>query len=180
MDLRILAATNRDLPSLIRIGQFREDLFYRLNVVPIYIPPLRERVDDIYPLAEHFLALISRGCNVNKQLTPPAIQALTDYAWPGNVRELYNIMERLVVLYPHSKISREHVLDELSLKFPPVKTIMLDSSNRKFRTIIKDFEKELIVQTIKQHNGNLQNAAADLGMHRTTLLRKLHKYKTII
>ena len=180
VDLRILAATNRDLPSMVKLGQFREDLFYRLNVVPIYIPPLRERVEDIYPLSERFLALISRSCKVQKQLTPSAIQALTDYIWPGNVRELYNVMERLVVLYPQNKITKEHVLEELSLKFSPKHTIVPDVHNRSFKKIMSNFERDLIHQTIQQHNGNLHSAAADLGMHRTTLLRKLNKYKSIV
>lgn len=180
IDIRFLAATNRDLQSLIKAGQFREDLFYRLNVVPIYIPPLRERVEDIYPLAEHFLTLISRSYKVEKQLTPSAVQALTDYTWPGNVRELYNIIERLVVLYPQKKITREHILEELSLKFQPMNTSTLATHAHDFRTIMNNFEKELIHQTLRQHNGNLQNAAAALGMHRTTLMRKIHRYNSIL
>ncbi len=175
VDVRILTATNRDLPSLIKVGQFREDLFYRLNVIPIYIPPLRERVEDIYPLAEHFLTLISRSYKVRKQLMPSAAQALTDHTWPGNVRELYNIIERLVALYPQDKITRDHILEELSLKFPPMTTIMPAANARNFRTIMNNFERELIHQTLRQHNGNLQSAATALGMHRTTLIRKLHK-----
>jgi transcriptional regulator with PAS, ATPase and Fis domain len=180
VDVRILAATNRDLPYLIKVGQFREDLFYRLNVLPIYIPPLRERVEDIYPLAEHFLTLISRGHKVRKQLTPSAAQALTDHTWPGNVRELYNVMERLVVLCPQDKITKDHVLEELSFKFPTMKTIMPAAHASNFRAIMDNFEKELIHQTLRQHNGNMHNAAAALGMHRTTLIRKLQKYKTIL
>jgi transcriptional regulator with PAS, ATPase and Fis domain len=178
VDIRILAATNRDLPSLIEAGQFREDLFYRLNVVPIYIPPLRERVEDIYPLAEHFLTKMSAGYRTKKQLTPSAVQALTDYAWPGNVRELYNMMERLVVLYPQSKITREHVLEELSFKSPPVTTITLATRDNDFRTIMNNFEKELLLRTLRQHNGNLQKAATALSIHRTTLMRKLRKYNS--
>ena len=177
VDVRILAATNRDLPSLIKAGQFREDLFYRLNVVPIYIPPLRDRVEDIYPLAEHFLSMISRGYNVRRQLTPSAIQALIDHTWPGNVRELYNVMERLVALHPQEKITREHILDELSFQFPSMKTIMTDAHFNNFRAIMNNFEKELLLQTLRQHGGNMHRAAAALGMHRTTLIRKLQKYK---
>ena len=165
---------------MIRHGQFREDLFYRLNVVPIYIPPLRERIEDIYPLAERFLALISRSCKVQKQLTPSAIQALADYIWPGNVRELYNVMERLVVLYPQIKITKEHVLEELSPNLSQKNTIMPDAHKRGFKKIMSTFEKDLLHQTIKQHKGNLQSAAAALGMHRTTLLRKLNKHKSMV
>lgn len=175
VDVRILAATNRDLPALIKAGQFREDLFYRLNVVPIYIPPLRERVEDIYPLAEHFLKVISGSYKASKQLTPSAAQALSEYTWPGNVRELYNMIERLVVLYPQSKITREHILEELSLKSPAITKITLATYAQDFRTIMSNFEKELIQQTLRQHSGNLQNAATALGMHRTTLMRKLRK-----
>lgn len=180
VDIRILAATNRDLPSLIEAGQFREDLFYRLNVVPIYIPPLRDRVEDIYPLVEHFLTKISIDYKTKKQLTPSAAQALTDYAWPGNVRELYNMIERLVVLYPQSKITKEHILEELSLKSPPMTTITLATQDHDFRTIMSNFEKELILRTLRQHNGNLQNAAAALNIHRTTLMRKIRKYDSAL
>lgn len=176
VDIRIVAATNRDLPSLIEAGKFREDLFYRLNVVPIYIPPLRDRVEDIYPLAEHFLRKMSDSYQAKKQLTPSAAQALTDYTWPGNVRELYNMMERLVALYPQSKITRNHILEELSLKSSPMATITLAMQDHDFRTLMNNFEKELLLQTLRKHGGNVQSAASSLNIHRTTLTRKLRKY----
>ena len=176
VDVRFVAASNRSLKDLVAEGRFREDLFYRLSVVPIHIPPLRERPEDIYALASHSLKNLSVRYNVHKILTPSAVQALTDYHWPGNVRELHNVMERLVMLGDDARITKEHVLDELEMVLPVhEKTpLVLDGD---YRCAVDCYEKKILSQVMEQHNGNLYLASAALGIHRTTLLRKLRKYK---
>ena len=179
VDVRFLAATNRDLPTLIKLGQFREDLFYRLNVVPIYIPPLRERVEDIYALAVHFLADICSRYKIEKQFTPPVFQVLTDYSWPGNIRELQNLIERLVALYPQNKITKEQVLDELMLKTPPIPEPSNPALYVSLQNAVEKFEMTLIEQVYKQNSFNIEQTAKALGTHRTTMMRKLRKYNII-
>ncbi len=174
VDVRFVAASNRSLKDLVADGRFREDLFYRLNVVPIHIPPLRERPEDIYALANHFLKDLSTRYNVHKMLTPSAVQALTDYHWPGNVRELHNIMERLVMLGDDARITNEHVLDELEMVSPvPDKTPLVWDGD--YRCAVDCYEKKILSQVMEQYNGNLYLASAALGIHLTTLLIKLRK-----
>ena len=106
VDVRVLAATNKELPAEIRAGRFREDLYFRLNVIPIFVPPLRDRKDDIPLLAEHFMAGFAREYGRRtKTLDPGAVAALQEYPWPGNVRELRNVIERLVIMVPGDTIS---------------------------------------------------------------------------
>ena len=176
VDVRFIAASNRCLKDLVAVGKFREDLFYRLNVVPINIPSLKERPEDIYALANHFMKNLSDRYKVHRILTPSAVQALTDYHWPGNVRELSNVMERLVILCDDMRISRDHVLDELGMLLPvPEKTpVVMDGD---YKCAMDCFEKKVLSQVMEQYNGNLSQASAALGIHRTTLLRKLRKYK---
>jgi transcriptional regulator with PAS, ATPase and Fis domain len=176
VDVRFVAASNRNLKELVSEGRFREDLFYRLNVVPFYIPPLRERQEDIYELASYFLKDLSARYKVHRILTPSAVQALTDYHWPGNVRELHNVMERMVVLCNDVRLTREHVLDELGMLLPaPERSPLVPEGD--YKRAVDCFEKKILVQVMEQYNGNLHLAAAALGVHRTTLLRKLRKYK---
>jgi two-component system response regulator PilR (NtrC family) len=118
VDVRVLAATNRDLKQLVESGAFREDLFYRLNVVSLAIPPLRERKEDIPLLIEHFLKQFGTGYT-RKTLSPEALQLLTDYAWPGNVRELGNLVERLVILTPGDLIGPEDLPPAFRFSFLP-------------------------------------------------------------
>ncbi|WP_194174970.1 sigma-54 interaction domain-containing protein [Desulfofundulus thermobenzoicus] len=182
VDVRFIAATNRNLPEMVKEEKFREDLFYRLNVMPIYIPPLRERPEDICALLQHFLTYYCQRYRVQKQLTPGALETLMGYEWPGNIRELQNLIERLVVLYPDQEITSEHIFDELSLKGPynflnngskrSVAMQNLDLTN-----IVADFEKDILLKTLKQYGNNMEKAAQALGIHRTTLMRKLRKYR---
>jgi transcriptional regulator with PAS, ATPase and Fis domain len=176
VDIRFIAASNRNLKELVAAGRFREDLYYRLNVVPILIPPLRERPEDIYALAKHALNTLGNRYKLYKTLTPSAVQALTDYHWPGNVRELQNVMERLVILCSGSKIGREHVLDELGVDLP-VRAEVRPNGFVDYRGALDSFEKKILCQIMEQHKGNLNLAAAALGMHRTTLMRKLRKHR---
>jgi len=176
VDVRFLAATNRDLAEMVRSGTFREDLFYRLNVAPIYIPPLRERKEDIFNLAQYFLAEFSRRHNITKQFNPRALQVLTDYSWPGNVRELQNVIERIIVLYPQKEITGEHFIQELGVKGPQPARKIPSSLYHNLQKEVATFEKSILLETLGHYGGDLQEAAVALGIHRTTLLRKLRKY----
>jgi transcriptional regulator with PAS, ATPase and Fis domain len=176
VDVRFVAASNRNLKTLVSEGRFREDLYYRLNVVPINIPPLRERPEDIYALAQHSLKDLCYRYKIHKILTPSAVQALTDYDWPGNVRELHNVMERLVVLGEDTRITREHVFDELGVALSAPERVPFVLNND-FRGALDSFEKKILSQAMEQYNGDLHLASSALGIHRTTLLRKLRKYK---
>ncbi|MFY9551055.1 MAG: sigma-54 dependent transcriptional regulator [Thermoanaerobaculia bacterium] len=172
-DARVLSATNKDLAEEIRRGTFREDLYFRLAVVPIAVPPLRDRGEDIALLAGEFLrAASARFGHRPKTLSPPALEALEDYRWPGNVRELKNVVERVVILCPADEVRREdlpaEVRDaELSAPLPP------DAALRDARD---DFERRYILAAIRRHRGNMTRAAETLQVERSNLYRKLKGY----
>lgn len=177
IDVRFLAATNRNLKSLVQSGKFREDLFYRLNVVPVTIPPLRERKEDIYGLLEYFMKGLCQRYRTKKVFTPQALQILLDYSWPGNVRELQNFVERLYSVYPQRDITESMIYEEC---FPDQyltdqKSVTLLETG--LQSMVDNFERKLIVKVLEEHHGNLEMAASKLGVHRTTLLRKLRKYR---
>ncbi|MCL6447802.1 MAG: sigma 54-interacting transcriptional regulator [Armatimonadetes bacterium] len=176
VDVRFLAATNRDLKIMVQNGLFREDLYYRLNVVPIYIPPLRERKEDIFALVHHFLSVFKQQLKIEKQISSPALEVLMDYPWPGNVRELKNLMERLAALYPQELITREMVLAELGELSSLEPAPKLPLQHPGYRGAMAQFEKELLRRVLKKH-ANIEEAARELGVHRTTLLRKMRKYR---
>lgn len=167
VDVRILATSNRNLLEAIESKLFRDDLYYRLNVIPLHIPPLRERADDILPLARHFLA---HACAENhkplKALTPSAIAKLLAYPWPGNVRELANIIERTVVLDFDPEIDAAH----LSLETPAARPASRFLS-------LHELEKEHILTTLEAHNNNRTQTAEILGISPRTLRNKLHEYE---
>lgn len=170
VDIRLIAATNRNLEERISTGLFREDLFYRLNVVPLFLPPLRQRKDDILLLAEHFIKQFSaRSGRVIRGLTPAAKDLLMRYAWPGNIRELENTIERAVVL------CRGDVIDKESLAgISPEKS----QENAGTETLnLAELEKEAIIRAIKKAEGKLAEAAGLLGIHRNTLRLKIREYK---
>ena len=179
VDIRFMAATNRNLREMVLSGAFREDLFYRLNVAPIHIPPLRERKEDIFNLAQYFLAEFSQRYKITKQFNPRALQVLTDYNWPGNVRELQNVIERIIVLYPEKEITGEHFLEELALQAPQPLKRMSPALQCNLQKEVATFEKDILLETLGNCEGDLQKAAAALGIHRTTLFRKLRKYDLI-
>lgn len=180
LDVRILAATNRDLEAEIENGNFREDLFYRLNVVQVHVPNLRERGgEDIALLAEHFLAQAAeRNRKDIKGFRPRTLTALASYPWPGNVRELANAVERAVILARGNQIE----LEDLPLaiqswtKGPGPKTEAV-SPNLSAGMTIKQVEAELIQRTLNETRGNRTKAAAMLGITRQTLLNKIKEYK---
>jgi transcriptional regulator with PAS, ATPase and Fis domain len=141
VNVRVLAATNRNLPEMIAQGTFREDLYYRLNVIHLHVPPLRERKDDIPMLAEHFLTHFTReGKYPVKALAPDAIAALVEYAWPGNVRELENVIERLVVTGRNETITAE----DLPIEIRTQHSVMIRPKRERRRTVADDLYKRLV------------------------------------
>jgi two-component system NtrC family response regulator len=170
VDVRIVAATHRDLEQWVKQGRFREDLFYRLNVVPIELQPLRQRVPDILPLAEHFLAIAS---SPKKQLSDEAGERLTGYAWPGNVRELRNAMERVAVLC-RSDIVAASDLDFLTVS--AANTQENGDEDGHLSSAVENLERRLIAEALTESKGNRAEAARRLGIHRQLLHAKAEKY----
>jgi len=168
-DVRVVAATNKDLSHQIGAGTFREDLFFRLNVIPIEVPPLRARGDDIILLAAHFLRRFAAETGSRpKQLTDAAAQRLRSYSWPGNVRELRNVMERLSILVPDQQIEATDITLDASVE--PRGQI---SSELTLREAREEFEKQFILSKLKEFSGNVSRAAEALGVERSNLYRKL-------
>jgi DNA-binding NtrC family response regulator len=170
VDVRIIATTNRALDQAVVAGDFRQDLYYRLNVLPIHLPPLRDRLEDISALAGHFLAQVARrDGQVVKQFEPAAMRLLTEYAWPGNVRELENICERAVVLASGNIILAETIRPWLFAQA----TSALDAEGR----TLEEVEREVIIQALSRFNGHRQRTAKSLGIGVRTLGLKLKKWK---
>lgn len=173
VDVRIIAATNKNLLESVANGTFREDLFYRLNVVPITLPSLRERAEDITLLVEHFLQRSSSiSGRAPKKISKPAMEKLVSYKWPGNIRELENAIERCVV------ISSKNIIDLEDL--PPLITNYSSKENEgsfaKLDDAIDNTEKDVIITTLKECNGNRTKASIVLGISRRSLHRKIAKY----
>jgi two-component system response regulator HydG len=172
VDVRIIAATNRDLKQEVEEGRFREDLFYRLNVVAIRVPPLRERREDVQPLLEHFLAqACAEAGSPLKRVSPAALRILTTYNWPGNIRELQNEVKRLVALADDT-IGAE-LLE--SLKSHPALAAGAARAGLAGRTL-KDIERQAILETLRLSGGNKADAAKRLGISRRALYDKIEKY----
>jgi len=171
VDARVIAATNKDLDEEISKGNFREDLFYRLNVIPFHVPPLRERQEDIPQLARHFLKEFSAAYSRRaRELSDDAIETLMRYAWPGNVRELRNVIERMVIMNPTvSKLERKHL--------PPL--VYRDGSRRapgEFSTLHQAraaYERDYILKKLDENHGNISRTAEVLGLERSHLYRKM-------
>jgi two-component system, NtrC family, nitrogen regulation response regulator NtrX len=172
VDVRVVAATNKNLQVEIERGNFREDLFYRLNVVPFYVPPLRDRIEDVPLLAEHFLNEFTRSYGrKRKELTPEAFQVLREYHWPGNVRELKNLMERIVIMNPQVRVDARHL---------PLVTPRKNGGERAAAdqyTSLHDYreaaERDYISRKLEEAGGNMTRAAELLGLERSNLYRKM-------
>jgi PAS domain S-box-containing protein len=172
LDTRIISATNCDLLELVRQGRFREDLFYRLNVFPIYIPPLRLRLEDIEVLAEHFLRISNTMYGKHVAFDRPIIETLKQYSWPGNIRELQNIVERLVIICaPGAGISVEQVGNLLNID--PYYTELLNKEMG-LKEIVEDVEKRTIEKALS-HCGSTRKAAKVLGIDQSTIVKKAKK-----
>jgi DNA-binding NtrC family response regulator len=178
VDVRVVAATNQDLPLAIREKRFREDLYYRLNVIPIEVPPLRDRREDIPLLVQHFLKTMNaeKGRAVSG-FSEACMERLLAWEWPGNVRELENLVERLVILRGEGEIGPEDLPPPFGAIRAPVRTDAprLPGSGIPFNDVVDRFETDLILQALEQTHWNKQRAAALLGLNRTTLLEKIKK-----
>lgn len=172
---RIVAATNRPLPEMVRQGQFRADLFYRLNVIPVSLPPLRERLEDIAPLAEHFLLAYSHLAHRHGlSLSRATRRILERYPWPGNVRELKNLMERIVLLCPAGRIEPEHLPFEMQLE-----TAALPEAGEPVLTLdaaVREAETRAILIAFRRAGGSKAKTAEVLGISPRTLRYKLQAY----
>jgi DNA-binding NtrC family response regulator len=169
VDVRIIGATNRDLDAAVQEGRFREDLYHRLNVIPINLPPLRERKADILPLAQYFLRRYSLEAKKNfDDLSQEAQEKLCDYSWPGNVRELANVIERAVVLGSGPKITQADLPGRIIASAPQI-----DSGHLSYREAMEDTRRKLVVKALEESRGNRVAAARALGLHEKYLLRLL-------
>jgi two-component system nitrogen regulation response regulator NtrX len=171
VDVRVVAATARNLEDEIEKGNFREALFYRLNVIPFHVPPLRERREDIPALAGYFLEEFTRAYGRRpKQLTPQALELLQEYHWPGNVRELRNLIERIVILHPQSRIEARHI---------PVQQARKQTTDRpgerfgSLQDVREAAEREYIQKKLDEARGNVSRTAELLGLERSNLYRKM-------
>ena len=174
-DVRVIAATNKDLPGEIRAGRFREDLYFRLNVIPIFVPPLRDRGSDIELLADHFMVEFAREYGRRpKRLDSGAATGLRSYRWPGNVRELRNVIERLMIMVPGETIALTDLafLDSGSLaaaETPGVPALPLHDARERF-------ERDYILRALAAQNGNISRTADALGVERSNLYRKMKAF----
>jgi two-component system nitrogen regulation response regulator NtrX len=177
VDARVLAATNKDLQAEIRGGRFREDLFFRLNVIPIFVPPLRDRREDIAQLAEYFMAEFAReyGRRV-KSFEPGAIAVLQQYPWPGNVRELRNVIERLIIMAPGEAVSSASLsfLDREAV--PVAETAGAPAEPLTLHEARDRFERDLILRILAEQQGNMSRTAEVLGVERSNLYRKMKAF----
>jgi two-component system, NtrC family, nitrogen regulation response regulator NtrX len=177
VNVRVLAATNKDLPAEIRAGRFREDLYFRLNVIPIFVPPLHDRREDIPRLAEHFMAgFASEYGRRVKTLDAGAMAALQDYPWPGNVRELRNVIERLIIMVPGDVIGARDLVF-LDGPFAPepddVPEVNVEAGHLTLQAARSRFEREFILKALAGQQGNISKTAEALGVERSNLYRKM-------
>lgn len=178
VDFRLIAATNQNLEEMVEKGEFREDLYYRLNVIPIYIPPLRERTEDINELSQF---LLEKCCNrLGKELkvfSQEVKDAFNNYDWPGNVRELENVIEYLINVVPGKEITFEYLPD--SMKGNLNNHSFKKNHNNRLKDILDNYEKELLKSYIEQYGDSTEDKkriASILGINLSTLYRKLNKY----
>ena len=171
VDVRVVASTNKNLEEEIERGNFREDLFYRLNVIPFHVPPLRERIEDVPLLADHFLREFTTAYGRKpKELTPEAYAVLQEYRWPGNVRELRNLMERIVIMNPQARIDARHIpLNQRAAH-------LIDRPMERFgslQDVREAAEREYILKKLEETKGNVTRTAELLGLERSHLYRKM-------
>ncbi|HZV01886.1 MAG TPA: sigma-54 dependent transcriptional regulator, partial [Planctomycetota bacterium] len=183
-DARVVAATHKDLKALVAEGKFRADLFYRLNVVDLHLPPLRQRPDDMELLIETFLADLARKHGRGpREVSPEALKALLAFHWPGNVRQLRNALERSVVLAPGLRLELEDLPQEVR-EPAPAPALAEEDPSLSFaeakRRAIQAFELEFIERKLREHRGNISKTAQAVGMHRQSLQQKLKELGIVI
>ena len=171
VDVRLIAATNKNLEEAIRKQAFRQDLYYRLNVLPIVIPPLRERKEDIPLLVEYFVKKYGSSGDV-KRITEAAMKALIDYDWPGNVRELENVVHRMIIFAENGRIT----VNDLPAEIRTNNKIQELVNSGKGKMALRDYERSLLLESLKQNEWNISKTAKALGVHRNTLHRKIRGY----
>ena len=178
VDVRVIAATNRDLRALVDRGGFREDLFFRLNVIPVEVPPLRDRTDDIPLLAEHFLNEFRRGDQPVRTMTPDAVDLLREYHWPGNVRELKNLFERISIMSDEELLTREAVQTFLGEREEEERADpLVEAFDGMGLTEARDsFEKRYLEQKLRENGFNVSRTATELGIYPSNLHAKIRKY----
>lgn len=176
VNVRVIAATNVDLEQALRARAFRSDLYYRLNVVTLRIPPLRERREDIPVLANHFLNCFCRRGDLPRQFTPEALACLREYAWPGNVRQLQNVVERSVTLALGERIGVADLPDELRGDLAETAEAPRQLFSEKDR-LVESFERDYLVGLLVEHQCNVSRAAQAAGCHRRTLYRMIHRHQ---
>jgi two-component system response regulator AtoC len=177
IDVRVVAATNTDLKDAVACGAFREDLYYRLNVVSIDVPPLAQRADDIPLLVEHFIHRYSRECNKPVDgLSPEVLTALREYGWPGNVRELQNVIERAVVLAEGPVIQLSDL--PLDVLLPTHREKVRTADHLPLKNATEEFERQIVLRVLERVGGNQSEAARILGLHRNTINRIVGRSKT--
>ncbi len=185
VDVRIIAATNRDLAEQVRLKQFREDLYYRLKVVQLYLPPLRSRPEDILPLAEYFIGLFNERFGKDfQEIAPDAKQALLEYHWPGNIRELKNLMERTVLLEEGPVLERRHLVlggrENFQASLPATVGALLDKplppEGIDLEGLMRQLEGKLVKKALEASGGNQSQAARLLGLNRDKLRYRLRQY----
>lgn len=170
IDVRIISATHRNLKEMLDHGQFREDLFYRLNVVELNLPPLRERRAEIIPLLEHYLSLWNQKHQQHKSLSPEVLEALSHYAWPGNIRELVNLVERLCVVTRQDHIELQHLPEHLSVQCDVTSTPL------SLKAQVLAYERQLIIEALAVH-GSTRATAQALQVEQSTLVKKIARFK---
>jgi two-component system, NtrC family, nitrogen regulation response regulator NtrX len=176
VDVRVVAATNKDLKKEIKDGRFREDLYHRLNVIPFHIPPLRERGDDIPALIQHFSEYFSRESGAKiKAFSKDSMMLLQSYGWPGNVRELKNFVERIYILTPSDDVA-VHDLKFAGLNQSDQLSDNANGGFSNFKTARAQFEKEYILKKLSENNGNISKTAEVIGLERSHLHRKIKSY----
>jgi two-component system NtrC family response regulator len=172
VNVRIIAATNKNLHDAIEAGEFRDDLYYRINVVEIALPPLRERKDDITLLTQHFLYKFNAG---SCQVDPAVTTALLQYRWPGNIRELENVIQRAIVLRKHEgRLTLEDLPDHIKHAPVPLSSDMLDIPDEGIQ--LEEVEKTLLLRALQKADWNQTQAAKLLGITRQTLIYRMEKY----
>ncbi|MFQ5601169.1 MAG: sigma-54-dependent transcriptional regulator [Candidatus Krumholzibacteriia bacterium] len=180
VDVRVVAATHQDLDALVQERRFRQDLLFRLNVIPIQVPPLRERPGDVALLADHFLHKYAERHELRvPQLHPAASKLLRSYAWPGNIRELKNVVERMVILHHGTEIRPEHLPAELRDATTGARPAGVEGTRNPYehlplREARDALERDLIRMALERHQGNVTRAAADLGLERTHLHKRIN------
>lgn len=177
VDVRVIAATNKDLEAEIEKGTFRDDLYFRLNVIPMRVPPLRERADDVHPLVEEFLREISLDTNTDKKtFSEDALALLQKYHWPGNVRELKNLVERLAIMVPERTIHGTDIPTPFNREAEGSSALESTLAADSYKEAKNMFEKAFIARKLQEFNGNISQTAEAIGIERSNLHKKIKAY----